>query len=654
MDRSGKQNQAVMTNILNGLSTMVYVTDLETDEILFINDHMKRHFKITDDVVGQPCYKVLNQGIEKRCDWCPCHRLDKEPDKEVVWEELNTLTKCHYRNTDKYIDWSDGRKVHMQHSVDITDFKQLIMGIRKTSKQLEAALEQATIASKAKSDFLSNMSHEMRTPMNAIIGMTVIAKRSDDPEEKNHALNKIGDASSHLLGIINDVLDMAKIEAHKLELSPVEYNFERMLQNVMSVITFRIDEKGQSLSVKVDNKIPRFVVGDDQRLAQVITNLIGNATKFTPKNGKIRVDISLAEEIMRVCKLRIEVADNGIGIAPEHHARLFQAFEQAESGTSREYGGTGLGLVISKRIIELMGGDIHIESAIGKGAKFTFTAEVQRSDKKLRSMLAKGTNWRNIRVLVVDDCLETRYLFWELFDQLGIRCDAAVNGLEAFRFIELNGAYNMYFISSCTPGMYGIELTRKIKIIKPPTPYVVILSTEASWKHIKDDAEKAGVDKHLIKPLFSSMIIDCINECLGLEGSDAERASISGEFTGKCMLVVEDIEINREILIALLANTGLTIDCAGNGKEAVELIEAEPNKYDIVFMDMQMPIMDGIKATRYLRTLPALKYINLPIIAMTANVFKDDIKACLDAGMNGHLGKPLDIDKVFEELRKYL
>jgi PAS domain S-box-containing protein len=528
----------------------------------------------------------------------------------------------------------------------------------KMIEELESALDRANMASKAKGDFLSTMSHEMRTPMNAIIGMTTIAKKTEKLEDKNTALNKIGDASSHLLGVINDVLDMAKIEANKLELSPIEFDFDRMLQKVITVINFRVDEKEQSLIVNVDDEIPRFLIGDAQRLSQVITNLMSNAVKFTPESGRIDLEASLTEKSMRedgVCELRIAVTDSGIGISPEHQEKLFQAFEQAESGTNREYGGTGLGLAISKSIVELMGGRIWIESEFGKGAKFIFTVKLRCGEKNSRSLLAPGVNWENMRILVVDDIAETRDQFNDLFEQLDIKCDAAADGFEALKFIEKRGEYDIYFIDWRMPGMNGIELTKQIKSREGARQSVVIMITAMDWDQVKSEADKVGVDKHILKPLLSSTIIDCVNECLGkaLDQSDT-GSNTDGEFTGKRLLLVEDIEINREILISLLEDTGLLIDCAENGKEALDIISAHPYKYDVVFMDIQMPKMDGYEATRRIRALPNLLGAKLPIIALTANVFKNDIEACLKAGMDDHLGKPFDIDMVFEKLRGYL
>ena len=533
--------------------------------------------------------------------------------------------------------------------------QKMIDEVNQTNQRLMELKDIAESASKAKSEFLANMSHEIRTPMNAIIGMTIIGKRADGLAEKNTALSKIGDASSHLLGIINDVLDMAKIEANKLELAPIEFVFEKMLQKAIAVVNLRMEEKQLSLRVNVDHLVPRFVFGDEQRLVQVITNLLSNAVKFTPKGGEVRLAASLVERNEDDCELRIEVADSGIGISPEQQERLFVAFEQAESGTSRKYGGTGLGLVISKSIVEQMGGKIWVESEIDKGATFIFTIKVLRSKKSPRSLLSHYVNWENVKILAVDDMVEIREQFTELFNQLNVKCDVASDGFEAQRIIEEHGGYDIYFIDWRMPGMDGIELTRYIRSRREDRHSVVIMITAMDWDVIKIEAMEAGVDKHILKPLFSSSIIDCMNECLG-KALDNEKniGIIDGEFNGKSLLIAEDIEINREILISLLENSGIIIDCAENGEEALDKIAADPDKYDIVFMDIQMPKMDGLESTRRIRALPSSVGAGLPIVAMTANVFKDDIEACMEAGMDDHIGKPLDIERVLEKLRKYL
>ncbi|MCL2211885.1 MAG: ATP-binding protein [Treponema sp.] len=398
--------------------------------------------------------------------------------------------------------------------------------------KLKEAFDKVTAASRAKSDFLSNMSHEMRTPMNAIINMTKIAKKADDLERKNYALDKIADASAHLLGVINDILDMSKIEANKFELSPVEFNFEKMLNRVVNVVNFRIEEKKQKLTIQIDKDIPKVLICDDQRLTQVITNLVGNAVKFTPENGLIKIGIYLLSEENGICKIQVSVIDTGIGISSEQQKRLFQSFQQAETTTTRKYGGTGLGLSISKNIVEMMGGKIWIESEMGKGSTFAFTIQAKRGAE-------------------------------EISDE-------------------------------------------KIEPV---------------------ETKKAGAG--------------------------------SNDFTGHRILLAEDVDINREIVTTLLEPTHVEIDIAENGTEAVKMYTEHPDRYELILMDVQMPGMDGYEATIKIRAFEkkleesgAGKHV--PVIAMTANVFKEDIKNCINAGMDDHIGKPLDFENVLEKLRNYL
>jgi signal transduction histidine kinase/DNA-binding response OmpR family regulator len=526
-----------------------------------------------------------------------------------------------------------------------------------------AARKEAETASLAKSTFLSNMSHEMRTPMNAIIGMTTIAKLSSAVERKDYCLHKIEDASTHLLGVINDILDMSKIEANKFELSPDEFNFEKMLQKAVNVINFRVDEKQLNFTVHIDKRIPRVLIADDQRLAQVITNLLSNAVKFTPEYGSVSLNTRFVKKDGNLCTIQIEVSDTGIGINEEQQSRLFGSFEQAESSTARKFGGTGLGLAISRRIVEMMGGRIWVKSEKDKGSTFGFTVQAEQGVEEPLSPLNPGLNRNNVRILVVDDAPDIREYFLEIAGRIGISCETSSSGGEAVDLIKKNGSYNIYFVDWKMPGMNGIELTRRIKEgTNAGDTSVVIMISSTEWTVIEEDAKKAGVDKFLPKPLFPSAIADCINECLGKE-SIADAKNIQSEeidnFEGKCILLAEDVGINREIVSALLEPTGLIIDYAENGAEAVGMWKANPEKYHMIFMDVQMPEMDGYEATRQIRTSETERqagnlHAQIPIVAMTANVFREDIEKCLKAGMNDHVGKPLNFEEVLIKLRKYL
>jgi CheY-like chemotaxis protein len=454
---------------------------------------------------------------------------------------------------------------------------------------------------------------------------------------------------------------MSKIEANKFELSPAEFVFEKLLQRVVNVVNFRIDEKHQIFSVYIDKQIPGALIGDDQRLAQVITNLLGNAVKFTPEHGSIKLNADFVKEEDGVCTLQIAVNDTGIGISQEQQDRLFKSFQQAESSTSRKFGGTGLGLAISKRIVEMMGGRIWIDSEPSKGSTFTFTVQVGRGKEKDYNMLGPGVNWNNVRILMVDDDPVAREYFLEIVqDGFGVICDTAMNAREALELIGKQGPYNIYFIDWKMPGMNGIELTRSIKETETADSVVIMISA-TEWSMIEQDAKKAGVNKFLPKPLFPSSIANLINSCLGVENlttGETEQDQESDNFESYHIILAEDVEINREIVLTVLEPTNLNIDCAENGKIALHLFQEAPEKYDMIFMDVQMPEMDGYEATQQIRQFEQKRYKEhpreIPIIAMTANVFREDVEKCLAAGMNDHLGKPLDFDEVLTKLRKYL
>jgi len=523
--------------------------------------------------------------------------------------------------------------------------------------RIDAAKNKADFESRQKSAFLANMSHEIRTPMNAIIGMTNIGKSSGGTERKDYCFMKIEDASQHLLGVINDILDMSKIEANMFVLSEVEFNFEKMLQRVVNVISFRADERQQKLIVYIDKKIPRKLTGDDQRLAQVITNLLGNAVKFTPEGGSINLSASLLEERDGNLKIKIAVADTGIGISQKQQEKLFQSFQQAESSTTRKFGGTGLGLAISRNIVDMMGGRIWVESELGKGATFAFTTLVKQGADHDEGFGSECINWSNVRILAVDDDPDILAYFKDIINGFGATCDTAGNGTEALKLVNQKGPYNIYFVDWKMPVMDGIELAHelKLKTSLAGNPVVIMISA-ADWNVIEGDAKNAGVDKFLSKPLFPSSIADAISETLGVTQQKAEDQSddIYGIFAGRSVLLAEDVEINREIVITLLEPTQAVIDCAENGLEAVRLFGGSPDKYDVILMDVQMPEMDGYDASRRIRALNTKKSAEIPIIALTANVFHEDVEQCLSAGMDDHLGKPIDFDELIKKLREFL
>jgi len=521
---------------------------------------------------------------------------------------------------------------------------------------VDTAKQKSDTESRHKSAFLANMSHEIRTPMNAIIGMTTIGKSASDSIRKDYCFSKIEDASNHLLGVINDILDMSKIEANKFQLSETEFDLEKTLRRVVNVVSFRIDEKHQKFSVHIDRSIPRILIGDDQRIAQVIANLLGNAVKFTPEYGAITLAVRLAGKGSDICTLQISVSDTGIGISPEQKARLFKSFEQAESSTTRKYGGTGLGLAISKRIVEMMGGSIWVESEIGKGSAFFFTIQLKRVNNEIHRFLSPDVNLKNVRILTVDDDKDILTYFNEIAQGFELMCDTAIGGEEALKLIDKKGGYNIYFIDWKMPEMDGIQLVREIRS-RVKNNAIVIMISAAEWSVVAAEAKEAGVDKFLSKPLFPSTIAEMINECLGVDNQQAEKSKasdIAGIFAGKRILLAEDVEINREIVLTLLEPTRLEIDCAENGLEAVRMFTKNPTRYDMIFMDIQMPEMDGYEATKRIRESNNPVAKTIPIIAMTANVFKEDIERCIAAGMDGHVGKPLDFDEVLSKLRQYL
>lgn len=525
--------------------------------------------------------------------------------------------------------------------------------LHQKDKLLISAKEEAMAGSRAKSEFLSRMSHEIRTPMNAIIGMTIIALKSKEASQIRYCLEKIDSTSKQLLDIINDILDMSKIEANKFEISAHEFDFEQTLQRVFNVIQIKADEKHQRFDFHSKETFTRSIISDELRLSQVLINLLGNAIKFTPAEGVISLTVELIHKNSNRATLHVEVADNGIGMDEKTQSRLFRSFEQADGSITRKFGGTGLGLAISKTIINLMGGDITAKSAPDQGSTFSFDVEVGLGGVIGKHNYILG---KDLRVLVVDDAQDVLDYFSNVLHGFSIECGTARNGEKAVEMLKAsleNGKpYNIVFVDWNMPDLNGGGTAKKIKEITDDVIIVMISATD--WSDIEEEASGAGITSYLPKPVLPSMILNTIMEHTGQTLAEDNKPAIIPDWNSKTILLVDDVEINQDIIIALLLETGVQIEQAFDGTEAVEKFEANPWKYDLILMDVQMPEMDGLSATRTIRNMDMPGAKEVPIIAMTANAFKEDIQNSLEAGMNQHLAKPIIVEDLFKVLSMYL
>ena len=540
----------------------------------------------------------------------------------------------------------------------------LVMSDRTADKQINQALSDAVAAAetanRAKSTFLSNMSHDIRTPMNAIIGFTTLALSNiDDKERVKDYLAKTLASSNHLLSLINDVLDMSRIESGKIHLEEVEVNLSDVLHDLKTIVSGQIYAKQLELYMDATDVTDEDVYCDKTRLNQILLNLLSNAIKFTPAGGTVSVRVrQLAGKVHGCGQYEFRIKDNGIGMSEEFAKKIFEPFERERTSTVSRIQGTGLGMAITKNIVDMMGGTIEVQTAQGKGSEFIICLPMRTQDEHRPA--EKITELEGLKALVVDDDFNTCDSVTKMLVKVGMRAEWTLSGKEAVlrarQSIEMSDVYHAYIIDWRLPDMNGIEVTRQIRSLHDDTPIIIL--TAYDWSDIEVEAKAAGVTAFCSKPMFMSDLRETLMSALGQKLTDASQELLPEEdadFKDRHILLVEDNELNREIAQEILREYGFRVDTAENGAVAVEKVRAAaPGSYDLVLMDVQMPVMDGYTATRQIRALEDPALAGIPILAMTANAFDEDRRNAMESGMNGFLSKPIVIGDLVQELHKIL
>ncbi len=598
---------------------------------------------------GKSTLKSLNESIEKQ-------RAELNAKSKIVTEQGATINR-----QQNYLYFF--LVIILLAILLVISIYQGLKHKQKVSEELALAKEAAEAATIAKSQFLATMSHEIRTPMNAIIGLSNLVLKTELDVKQLDYLTKIERSAHILLGIINDILDFSKIEAGKLNIESTDFNLYEVMDTVSNLVSQKAQEKGLEFLIHVAPEVPEALVGDSLRITQVITNYCSNAVKFT-EAGEIVVNAELESIEGGKAKIRFSVSDTGIGLTPEQTSKIFQSFSQADSSTSRKYGGTGLGLAISKSLAKLMGGDVWVESEIGKGSKFYFSAVMGIQKEKKNDEYIPSVDLRDLKVLICDDNETARQILKEMMASFGFIAAVSKSGIEAMEILQANKEhpFNLVLMDWQMPDMNGLEVSKMIlqnENIPKPT---IIMITSFGREKIAEEAWKVGIKAFLNKPVSYSMLFDTIMEVFGKDvrtkrGGVSKGLRYSKEIEkirGAYILLVEDNEINQQVAKELLSDSGFIIDIAGNGMEAVGKVASSgnPSKYDVVLMDLQMPEMDGYTATKEIRKMH--EYDALPIIAMTADAMSGIREQCLSAGMQDYITKPIDPDEVFGKLSRWI
>lgn len=657
-----QKEQSVTYNNLPGFVAKFQVKE---DGFAFLdaNDRFREFFHC----MGKECslHGLSNDDTEQNRNAYTRHFPDMQKGKPVhftlqakdqhggkVWLQVNA--DC--------MEWVNGEPVYLVIYIDITDIteqRELQRQLEERSKMLHDALEAAEKANRSKSEFLSRMSHDIRTPMNAIMGMTSIAEAHlDNAERVQDCLSKIKVSSKLLLSLINEVLDMSKIESGRITMGEEEFVLGDVLQNIVTIIQPSLYEKKHDFRIHAYDIQHEQVSGDPQRIEQVFLNILSNAIKYTPDHGKITLDMrELPSDKEGFGYYAFVFRDNGYGMKPEFLKKIFTPFERAQDATIYAIQGTGLGMAISRNIVRMMGGDIQVESCYGKGSAFTVTFYLKLQAKTALTMrLPKG-----LPILVVDDDQVSCETTCARLEELGLTGEWVLSGEEALTKVvaahEKGKEYMAIVMDLKMPGMNGIETTRKIRQAVG-TQLPVIMLSAYDWMEDELDAMGAGVNGFILKPLLKSNLVCALRRYVLQEETKEQPSAFHQNrrtYPGKRLLLVEDNELNQEIAVEMLQGTEIMIEMATNGKEAVERFMASAEGYyDFIFMDVQMPVMGGLEAARAIRALKRKDAGTVPMVAMTANVFAEDVAAVKKAGMNAHLAKPLDVRMLDQVLEKYL
>jgi len=654
----GLMGVSVSKHLLDEHFTLLWANDFYYDLIGYPKEEYERLFQNRPDIYFKEHKEAWNILGQKVYDAIANNTNGYEAIMKMPVKDGSKWVKLTATFTDQLQNGVPISYTVMIDITDITEQRELQRKLELQSKQLKEALDSAEKANQAKSDFLARMSHDIRTPMNAIIGMTAIAKAHINEQERVlDCMEKIDGSSKLLLSLINEVLDMSKIESGRLILSEDDFNIGELLQDLVIMMQPEIKNKQQTLDIHVKDLKHEYVTGDTQRIKQVLMNILSNAVKYTPEKGQITIDINEKEPKDGTGNYEFVFKDSGRGMKPDFLDKIFLPFERADDNEIRNIQGTGLGMAISHKIIKMMGGDIKVESEYGKGSCFTINMPLHYQE--FAPIEKIGTD--GLEILVVDDDETASQSTCNCLQEIGINSDYVCSGSEAINKVQLrHQERNDYFaviIDLKMPDMNGLEATRQIrKIIGTDIPIIILSAYDI--EEYEAEAKAAKANGFITKPLYKSKLLKVLQRFLH-EGSRSEPVRqfklSDADYSGKRILLVEDNELNREIAVEIIGSTGVSIDTAVNGLDAVNIVSRSPEGfYQMILMDIQMPVMDGYEATRQIRSLKRSDISGMPIIAMTANAFSEDVTNALKAGMNYHLAKPIDISALMSVLGKYL